>query len=177
MKAKSDAKKTTDQKFVGIRLDPDRAEELKAMADSRGISLNQLVASMLSGIDDPNPTAAAQATVRQVRKSLDSQNVNGDDVSAKVQRLHSLISLRNSIWEKREALKDEEPYVGPISQLLGINRKELEEWRKKVDALQKKYEKILQKIAALEDEVIELETAEAAESESDAIDEQEGEVE
>lgn len=156
------AKKATTKgkKFLGLRIELDRAEQLQDLADRSGISLNELCANILTNANDPNPEAT---TVTQVEKSLDVQGVKGDELHKKVQRLHALVGMRDHLAANREELNREKP-KGVIEQFLNSER--LQEWHAKSKALEEKYRKITEKIEALRDELLTHEIGEQAAAES-----------
>jgi Skp family chaperone for outer membrane proteins len=145
------------KKFIGLRVDGTKANQLQEIANARGISLNELVNGMIDELQQPEKSA-----IERVDQGITQQQGKAEDLHKNLDRLHALLRLQDHLDHERKDLEGEKPQ-GIFDELFSSKR--LEEWNFKAKALEEKYKRLSQKIEALRDKVIyqglETETARA----------------
>lgn len=133
------------KKFIGLRVDTDKAEQLQQLADARGISLNELLNSVIDDLQDPEGVAA-----ERVDKGMSEQQDKADDLNRTIDRLQILSQIQAQLDAERKSLEGDKPEG--LEKL--FDPKRLEQWTTKAKALEEKYKRLGDKIAALRDKVL-----------------------
>jgi chaperonin cofactor prefoldin len=135
-----------NRKFIGLRVDELKARQLQGLADARGVSVNEVLNSMIDDLQGPEETA-----IERVDKGMNQQQDKAEDLHKNLDRLHSLLRLQDHLDNERKDLEGKKPQ-SILDELFSTKR--LEEWNFKAKALEEKYKRLSQKIEALRDKVI-----------------------
>jgi len=126
------------KKFIGLRVDGDKAEQLQALADDRGVSVNELLNSVLDELPDSDLTA--EIADRRVSRGINQGN---DQVDELLRKFDMLVRLLEYLEVQREKLESEKP-DGILEDLFVTKR--FEDWQRKMDAIEEKWERLRKKM-------------------------------